>query len=132
MNSRKITEDDIADIRVSSLPTRPTAPTAFGGKGYTANELKAAFDRLPLYIIDCFNKLIDDITGVGGNVTDSIKTDISEAQTLKAVLDGIKNGNLSTYLITPGGLSLAERLSNISESIASLAERLESLEVGTV
>ena len=38
MNSSKITEADIADLKISTLPTRPTAPAAFGGKGYTATE----------------------------------------------------------------------------------------------
>ena len=61
MNTRKITESDIAPLKISSLPTRPTAPTAFGGKGYTATEMKEAFDKLPLKIIESFNSLIDDI-----------------------------------------------------------------------
>jgi hypothetical protein len=63
MRTRKITEGDIADKKVASLPTRPTAPTAFGGKGYTPTELKEAFDKLALHVIERFNELIDDITG---------------------------------------------------------------------
>lgn len=63
MNSKKITARDIADLKISALPTRPTAPQAFGGKGYTATEMKEAFDRLPLYIVDRYNELIDDIHG---------------------------------------------------------------------
>ena len=61
MNTKKIYDSDIENLRVSSLPTRPTAPTAFGGKGYTATEMKAAFDMLPLYIKDSFNALVGDI-----------------------------------------------------------------------
>ena len=62
MKSRKITEGDIAELRVSALPTRPTAPAEFGGKGYTAKELKEAFDALPVFIVEMYNALIEDIT----------------------------------------------------------------------
>ena len=52
MKSKKITDGDINDKKVASLPTRPTAPAAFGGKGYTATELKEAFDSLPLFLVN--------------------------------------------------------------------------------
>ena len=61
MKATKITEAEISDKRVSSLPTRPTAPQTLGGIGYTAKEMKDAFDRLPLYIIEKFNTLIDTL-----------------------------------------------------------------------
>ena len=63
MNTTKITDTEIESLRVASLPTRPTAAAAFGGKGYTATEMKAAFDKLPMRIIDGFNSLIDEIHG---------------------------------------------------------------------
>jgi hypothetical protein len=56
--------------KISSLPTRPTAPTAFGGKGYSATEMKEAFDRLPLYVAERLNSLIDDIES--GSLADLI------------------------------------------------------------
>lgn len=61
MTTSKISDTEIDALKVASLPTRPTAPTAFGGKGYTATEMKEAFDKLPLKIIEEFNALIDDI-----------------------------------------------------------------------
>lgn len=61
MKTNKITDSEIESLKIASLPTRPTAPTAFGGKGYTATEMKAAFDRLPLRICEAFNSLIDDV-----------------------------------------------------------------------
>ena len=61
MNTKKITDSEIESLKVASLPTRPTAPTAFGGKGYTATEMKQAFDKLPLRIIEGFNSLIGEI-----------------------------------------------------------------------
>ena len=68
MTTNKITDTEIESLKVGSLPTRPTAPTAFGGRGYTATEMKAAFDKLPLKIIEEFNALLDDIaTGALAN-----------------------------------------------------------------
>jgi hypothetical protein len=70
MNTKKITESEIEELKISSLPTRPTAPTAFGGKGYSATEMKEAFDRLPLYVAERLNSLIDDIES--GSLADLI------------------------------------------------------------
>ncbi len=53
-----ITEREMELMGVASLPTRPTAPREFGGKGYTPAELKAAFDRLPRLIAERFNNLL--------------------------------------------------------------------------
>ncbi|MBQ8381341.1 MAG: hypothetical protein IJY18_05550 [Clostridia bacterium] len=64
MKTSKITESEIADLKISSLPTRPTAPASFGGRGYTAKDMKAAFDKLPLFIIERLNSVIDDIAAV--------------------------------------------------------------------
>lgn len=61
MITKKIPDSEIESLKVASLPTRPTAPAAFGGKGYTATEMKAAFDKLPLRIIKEFNVLMDEI-----------------------------------------------------------------------
>ncbi len=90
MNTKKITESEIEELKVASLPTRPTAPTAFGGKGYSATEMKEAFDRLPLYTIDRLNSLIEDIEC--GNVSELIslgepfRTLISDVAAIKARL----------------------------------------------
>ena len=61
MNTRKITDSEVESLKVASLPTRPTAPQAFGGKGFTATEMKEAFDKLGLRIIKEFNTLIDEV-----------------------------------------------------------------------
>ncbi|MBR5139611.1 MAG: hypothetical protein IKV16_01025 [Clostridia bacterium] len=61
MVTKKILDSEIESLKVASLPTRPTAPTAFGGKGYTSAEMKAAFDKLPLRIIEEFNTLVGEI-----------------------------------------------------------------------
>ena len=97
MNTQKITQNEIAELLIASLPTRPNAPTSLGGRGYTATDMKAAFDRLPLYIIDRLNMLIDDISEVGG-VADEIKTDISEGHTLSELFSDIKSGKVLEYI----------------------------------
>ena len=124
MNSRKITDGDIADKRVASLPTRPTAPMAFGGKGYTPTELKEAFDKLALHVIEKYNELIDDIVGMPGNsISDEIKTAITEAHTLSAMFADIKNGGFIEYVKTPEG-TLAESLAGLRADVNKLADRL--------
>ena len=91
MTTSKIIDSEIESLKISSLPTRPTAPTAFGGKGYTATEMKEAFDNLPLKIIEKFNALIDDI-GKGALAEFLCKREpfvsmISDLEKIKAMLD---------------------------------------------
>ncbi len=54
-----IKESEIAASAVASLPSRPNAQPQFGGRGYTAKELKEAFDRLPRLIVQRLNALIE-------------------------------------------------------------------------
>ena len=87
MKTTKILTEDISDITVSSLPTRPTSPVALGGRGYSPSEMKAAFDKLPLYVIERFNSLIDDIRGEnGGSIADAVKTGITFGSALAMVI----------------------------------------------
>ena len=125
MESIKIKEADIADLKVSSLPSRPTAPKAFGGCGYTATEMKAAFDRLPLYIIEKFNSLIDClITNGEGSLAQQVPSGISPGHTLSDMLSDILTGAFAAYL-SVSGASLSDTLSAMSdkdeESLALIA-----------
>lgn len=61
MNTEKIYQSEIADLKISSLPTCPNAPVSDGGKGLSAAEMKAAFDALPLFIVERLNSLIGDV-----------------------------------------------------------------------
>lgn len=125
MKSRKITEADIAEMKISNLPTRPTSPQSFGGKGYTAADMKAAFDKLPLYIVDCFNVLIDDITGENGeSVSDAIKTGIHETHTLSDMFSDIISGAFIMYAAGPVG-KLGDYLLNLREDIDAIAEKIK-------
>lgn len=124
MKSKKITDGDINDKKVASLPTRPTAPAAFGGKGYTATELKAAFDSLPLFLVEKYNELISDICGEdGGCVTDTIKTGITDTQTLADFFSDVLSGNFITYLAAPSG-SLSDYLLKLRSDVDKIAEKI--------
>ena len=61
MNTNLISQEEISALKIENLPTRPTAPEYFGGLGYSARDMKAAFDRLPLFIIEVLNSLIEDV-----------------------------------------------------------------------
>lgn len=121
MKSTKINEAEIADLKVAALPTRPNAPAAFGGKGYTATELKAAFDALPLYIIEKFNALIDDVTAEDG-IANGIKTGLSDGHTLADLTRDIGSGNFAQYLAV-GGRTLEEVLSEMRADIEALKNK---------
>ena len=121
MNATKILAEEIADISVSSLPTRPTSPTPFGGKGYTAEKMKAAFDKLPLFIVERFNALLDDIAREGeGSIAEAIPTGIYDGHTLASLFSDIANGNIGSYLI------IWER--PLSDLIGDILARLARLE----
>lgn len=117
MKATKILEEEISDLKVASLPTRPTESRGFGGGGYSPSEVKAAFDKLPLFIVERFNALIDDIMALGeGSLADSIQTGIDEEHTLRDMFRDIENGKFSTYLMF-GGESLASQLARIKEAL---------------
>ena len=121
MNTQKILTEEIRDLTVASLPTRPTASEELGGRSYSAGEMKAAFDKLPLFIIERLNSLIDDIQASGeGSVSDAIKTDIYEGHTLKALFTDITSGALSGYLTVLD--------SPLSTHIAQIIKRLSEIE----
>ena len=112
-------------MKISALPTRPTAPAEFGGRGYTAAQMKEAFDKLPLYIIERFNALIDDILEEGGgSITDAIPTGIKNSHTLKDMLADIKSGEMCAYLKAPSG-TLSEYLLTLRQDIDKIAEHLK-------
>ncbi|MCQ2414174.1 MAG: hypothetical protein MJ082_05210 [Clostridia bacterium] len=121
MNTTKIQESAIADLKVASLPSRPTAPTSYGGKGYTSAQMKEAFDKLPLYIIEKFNGLIDDLSDTeAGSFAASLLTGIREGHTLKDLFEDIADGSIAAMLPV-GDTTLQEKLTSLTNS-ASEAE----------
>jgi hypothetical protein len=117
MNATRITKEEIAGLTVASLPTRPTAPTAFGGAGYTSAELKAAFDRLPLLLVDRYNMLVEDAGALGeGSLAAEIPTGIAPEHTLTDLFADIENGNLASY-IRVGDESLLSVINRLSLAV---------------
>lgn len=124
MKAKKITESELSLMRISSLPNRPTAPISMGGRGYSAEEMKAAFDRLPLLIAERFNSLIEDIEALGeGSLADAIKTGLSEGHSLTTLFSEIKGGAVADRLTTAYG--------SLNEALAKINERLCRLEGGS-
>ena len=125
MTKNKITNEEIEACKIANLPTRPTSPEEFGGRGYSAAQLKAAFDALPLLICERLNGLIDDLTG-GSNSTlnASLKTGITEEHTLEDFFQDLTSGEAASY-ITVLGKTLNDTVVSIEESIAQIREILE-------
>ena len=122
MRSTKILTSEVESRRVSSLPTRPTAPATHGGLGLTSTKLKEAFDSLALLIIERFNLLIGDVSQIGDDsLAGAVPTGISKEHTLADLFGDIKNGNFASYLKV-GEASLANTLLELSERIKALEE----------
>ena len=124
MNTQKITESEIEDIKIASLPTRPTMPQAYGGIGYSSKDMKEAFDKLPLYVMERLNSLIGDIEAEGaGGVCESIKTNMFEGHSLKDFFNDFLLGTAAGYM----GIydtNLLEYLTKIREDVDKIAKEL--------
>ena len=128
MKAKKIYNSDIVGILVSSLPSRPTAPREFGGMGYGAAEMKAAFDKLPLYIIEHFNALISDVESFGDNsLAAAMPTGIKEEHTLHTLFEDIRTGEFAAYFSILGK-SLISHLISIYSEIDAIKKALEKKE----
>ena len=96
MKATKILTEEIDELKISSLPTRPTSKLGMGGVGYSAKEMKAAFDALPLFIIERFNALISDISDIGeDSLVGALPTGLWEGHTVKDFFEDVKSGNLA-------------------------------------
>ena len=122
MNTKKITTYETAPLQISSLPTRPTASASFGGSGYDAKAMKEAFDKLPLFIIERFNTLIDDIVSEGEeSLSGAIPTGISENHSLAKLFEDIKDESFAAYLKVCG-TTLTEFLLTLRQDVDALME----------
>lgn len=120
MEAKRITDEEIAHMKISSLPTRPTSPVAVGGMGLSAGEMKAAFDRLPLFIIERYNRLISDISAIGEeSLAGEIKTGICEGHSLYSLFCEIADGRILSRIAYGEG-TLARELYEINERLQRL------------
>lgn len=119
MSISKITDSEINERLVQSLPTKPNLPASLGGKGYTATAMKAAFDALPLLIAERFNALIEDIlTSKGAELVTHIDTGIKGEYSLKELFEGIKDSTILD-IITFDGEPLSLLLGRIKSYLSS-------------
>ncbi len=124
MKATTITEDEIKSLKVASLPTRPTSPKSFGGNGYTATQMKEAFDRLPMFIIDRLNALLGDILDTGADsVAAAIPTGIRDGHKLATLFSDISSGNILKYIML-GEASLFRHLIALREDVNNLLAHL--------
>ncbi len=124
MNSTLILNSDIENLKISSLPTNPTADANHGGLGYNASAMKAAFDALPLFLVEKYNSLIRDILAEPeSSISGELKTGLSDNHTLASLFYDIRNGNFAAYLLF-AGKSLAEHIREIKNDIEELKTRL--------
>ena len=99
MKTTAITSAEYEGLKISALPTNPTADKQYGGYGYSASEMKAAFDALPLLILERLNSLIADITAAPDkSVAGAIKTGIRSSHTLADLFTDVTDGSLASYL----------------------------------
>ena len=127
MKATVIKDSEISELKISSLPTRPTAPKSTGGAGYGAKEMKEAFDRLPLFIIERFNALLEDVSAIGeDSLAAAMKTGIRDGHTLSELFSDVTDGALAGYLII-GEKSLACHLLQIREDISELKAAVAAL-----
>lgn len=120
MKATRIQSSEIENMKISSLPTHPVKESMYHDQSYSSSDVKAAFDRLPLLIIERFNALLDDIEAENGSsISGAIQTGIESNHTLSQLFADVKNGNMSAYL-SVGGKSLSTELYEIKEAIRAL------------
>lgn len=128
MKAKLILRDEIADITISSLPARPTAPKSQGGMGFSSRQMKEAFDKLPLFIIERYNSLIEDVGDVGSDsLAAAIPTGIRKNHTLSSLFSDVTSGELATYL-TVFGESIMSHVIRFRTDIDAVNKRLDAIE----
>lgn len=116
MQAKKILNSDVRELLISSLPTRPTAPKSQGGRGYGVSEMKAAFDKLPLYIIERYNELISDVIRTGDDsLAAAIPSGIKDGHSLYTLFEDVRTGELATYFSFLGKSLLAHIITLYAE-----------------
>lgn len=93
----EIKPSEAKSVEVASLPTRPTSSATYGGRGLTAQQMKAAYDAYPALIKERFNALIADLLSgsalgdipLGGNVNLSHAPWSFNDSTLQAFVDKV-------------------------------------------
>lgn len=103
MSIKRITEEEVRSLWVQRLSDTPNRQGKFGTMGLSAAEMKAAYDALPLRIVEAYNTLVDVIEG--GRLADYIPS--SEGKTLADLFGDITSGALASLLTVDGERTLS-------------------------
>ena len=131
MSIQKIKASEAAAYGVSSLPNRPSSPSLYSGNALTAEELRAAFDRLPLLVAERLNDLIE-ATGLytEGEERDSlaalIATGLADGHSLEDLFRELESGELAHRISADGARSLYDALAAL-EATVSLPDGVSDL-----
>lgn len=120
MKSQKIVNAELERRLVSSLPARPNREYAAGGVSFSSTALRAAFDRLPLLLVERYNALFDDIES--GEISELFKIGLKDGQTLSSLIEDIKSGAWAGYFYIE-----STPLYTLLKDILSRLEKLEEV-----
>ena len=124
MSIEKLTESEMNEQGVVSLPTRPNGDYASGGEALSASELKERFDRLPRYIAERLNLLIEALNASPAGREEAIAELIltgmfpstDAGHTLADLFREILNGDFAGYL-SVGTETLSECLARKTDAV---------------
>ena len=125
MSIQKITQRELLENGVRSLPNRPSTPSLYSGQSMSAADLKAAFDRLPTLIAERFNDLLFatglfDENDPKDMLSELIATGLFPEHSLSQFFEDVTSGALALYLKADGKSSLAEAITALREDLARL------------
>jgi hypothetical protein len=121
----KITEEQIANKRISTLSIRATDPIESGGSGISGTGFKSRIDALALFIIEKVNAVIDILTAQG---VDTLAADLQAAIDRIAANEGdITVINDAIIAINAALDALEGRISTNESNISGLQATIASL-----
>ena len=133
---RPVSKAELAAKGVSALADRPNTRKQYGVGGLTAQELKAWFDKLSVFLAEKINEIQDTISEDGASDYIKIDTEYENMQTLGDLVRAVYSGRLAStdlYVYVPGagGESfagpLASVLSNLHRKISLNSENIGTL-----
>lgn len=132
---QKISEELIRTFGIQSLAVRPNSYSSYGESGFSAEELKVRFDKLPKEIATRLNELLGlmDKTDFASVIQAKIN---EESITLQALIDEITSGDFAERLqvkrTASEPTSLNEMIATLDKAIADLDKAIEAVKSGQI
>ncbi len=125
MSIRTITQEEILQNGVKNLPNRPSSPSLYSGRAMSADELRAAFDRLPTLIAERFNELLYatglfDSEDPRESFAELVATELFPNHSLAQFFMDVQSGAAAAYLNADGENALADVISELRAAILHL------------